>query len=283
MADITGLSDTEKAVVDAFHQLYYPFFRDTKWLGISAQKCPFDLFVYQELIFQLRPDLIIECGTAEGGSAVFLASICELVGHGEIVTIDVQPAGPSCPRVTYWEGGSLSHQTISRVEELITDKHSVMVILDDDHTRDHVLEELRTYARFVTPGSYLVLEDTNINGHPVYPEFGPGPMEALSCFLKENNDFDVDRSREKFLVSFNPRGFLRKRGSTQPPVMNTLCGFLATDKDALIFSQKKQLEKLERELAARSAVFESVLNSKGWRLLNTLRTARSRFKTLVGR
>jgi cephalosporin hydroxylase len=114
VADTTKLSNDERAVVDAFHRLYYPFFRDTKWLGVTARKCPFDLFVYQELIFELRPDLIIECGTAEGGSAVFLASICELVGHGEIVTIDLQPAGPPCPRVMYWESDTLSEQTINR-------------------------------------------------------------------------------------------------------------------------------------------------------------------------
>ena len=89
---------------------------------------------------------------------------------------------------------------------------TVLVVLDSDHSRDHVLAEPRAYAPLVTPGSYLVVEDTNINGHPVYEAFGPGPMEAVQDFLKERDDFEADRSREKFLLTFNPRGWLRKLG-----------------------------------------------------------------------
>ena len=86
-----------------------------------------------------------------------------------------------------------------------------MVVLDSDHHRDHVLAELRTYSALVTPGSYLIVEDTNINGHPVRPEFGPGPMEAVDEFLRESPDFAIDPEREKFFLTFNPRGFLRRR------------------------------------------------------------------------
>jgi cephalosporin hydroxylase len=87
----------------------------------------------------------------------------------------------------------------------------VLVILDSDHSREHVLDELRLYAGLVTPGSYLVVEDTNVNGHPVFAEHGPGPMEALEAFLAETDEFEVDATREKFFLTFNPRGFLRKR------------------------------------------------------------------------
>ncbi len=86
-----------------------------------------------------------------------------------------------------------------------------MVILDSDHSRDHVLRELELYSPLVTPGCYLVVEDTNVNGHPVSPEFGPGPMEAVEAFLETTNDFEVDRSREKLLLTFNPSGYLRRR------------------------------------------------------------------------
>ena len=85
-----------------------------------------------------------------------------------------------------------------------------MVILDSDHTRDHVLRELELYAPLVTPGSYLVVEDTNINGHPVAPEFGPGPMEAVEAFLETTDEFEVDRAREKLMLTFNPSGYLRR-------------------------------------------------------------------------
>jgi cephalosporin hydroxylase len=86
----------------------------------------------------------------------------------------------------------------------------VLVVLDSDHRRDHVLAELYAYAPLVTPGSYLVVEDTNVNGHPVYEEFGPGPMEAVEDFLKDRDDFAADPTREKLLFTFNPRGWLRK-------------------------------------------------------------------------
>jgi cephalosporin hydroxylase len=88
----------------------------------------------------------------------------------------------------------------------------VLVILDSDHSRDHVLEEMRMYADLVTPDSYLIVEDTNVNGHPVFPEFGPGPMEAVDAFLAERSDFIIDRSREKLLMTFNPGGYLKKAG-----------------------------------------------------------------------
>ena len=88
-----------------------------------------------------------------------------------------------------------------------------MVVLDSDHRRDHVLAELDAYADFVTPGCYLIVEDTNVNGHPVAPEFGPGPTEAVERFLDADNRFAVDQTQEKFLLTFNPGGFLRRRST----------------------------------------------------------------------
>lgn len=87
---------------------------------------------------------------------------------------------------------------------------SVMVILDSDHRKDHVLKELRAYSQYVTVDSYLIVEDTNINGHPVYPDYGPGPMEAVEESLKEDDRFAVDRTKEKLLLTFNPGGYLRR-------------------------------------------------------------------------
>ena len=86
-----------------------------------------------------------------------------------------------------------------------------MVVLDSDHSREHVLRELELYAPLVTPGCYLVVEDTNVNGHPVSPGFGPGPMEAVGDYLRTTDDFEVDRGREKFMLTFNPSGYLRRR------------------------------------------------------------------------
>ena len=206
----------EAAIVWAFHRLYYNSgsrtWSDTYWFGTQTQKCPLDLWIYQEILHEVRPSAIVETGTAAGGSALYLASICDLLGTGEIVTVDIdERARPSHPRVTYVGGSSIAQDVVARVMDLVGDRTPVMVILDSDHSRDHVLEELRRYAPLVTSGSYLVVEDTNINGHPVLPDFGPGPMEAVETFLSESDDFSVDTTREKLMLTFNPRGFLRRR------------------------------------------------------------------------
>jgi cephalosporin hydroxylase len=85
-----------------------------------------------------------------------------------------------------------------------------MVILDSDHSQSHVEKELKLFAPLVTLNSYLIVEDTNINGHPAYPSFGPGPYEAVETFLRTNDNFEVDSSREKFLMTFNPKGYLKR-------------------------------------------------------------------------
>jgi len=203
-------------IVDQFHELYYNShsrtWNNTFWLGVPVLKCPLDLWIYQEIIFEVKPDIIIECGTAYGGSALFLASICDLVNKGKVITIDIQdiPGRPPHNRIRYLIGSSVSKETIRRIEPLISEKDIVMVILDSDHRKEHVLEELRIYSNFVTIGSYIIVEDTNINGHPVYPDFGPGPMEAVEEFLKENRNFIIDESREKFFLTFNPKGYLKR-------------------------------------------------------------------------
>ena len=203
--------------VRAFHELYYDSrdttWKDTRWRGVRAQKCPLDLWVYQEILHEVQPDLIVETGTAEGGSALFLASMLDLLGRGEVVTIDVlqRPDYPRHPRVTYLHGSSTDPAIVGHVSDLVADGDKVVVILDSDHTKDHVLAEMRAYGPLVTKASYMIVEDTNINGHPVLPDFGPGPWEAVEEFLQGNDQFEVDRSREKLLMTFNPMGYLRRQ------------------------------------------------------------------------
>lgn len=210
----------EDRVVREFHRLYYNSgsrtWSDTYWLGTPAQKCPLDLWIYQELLHELRPAVIVETGTAAGGSALFLASICDLLGHGSIVTVDVapKPERPTHERITYLTGSSTAPEIRKQVEELVGDSAPVLVILDSNHERDHVLEELRIYAPLVTPGSLVIVEDTNVNGHPVSPDHGPGPMEAVDEFLRSSREFSVDRRREKFFLTFNPGGYLQRQTPT---------------------------------------------------------------------
>ncbi|MEK7208954.1 MAG: CmcI family methyltransferase [Patescibacteria group bacterium] len=211
-------SKLEKDIVNQFHRLYYDSrlfgrgFRNTFWLGIPTFKCPLDLWIYQEIIFEQKPDLIIECGTAKGGSALFLASICEGVNRGEIVTIDIveDEGRPKHNRITYLTGVSTSEKILRKVEEIAKNKEGVIVILDSDHTKDNVLNELRRYNKFVNKGGYLIVEDTNLNGHPVVPNFGPGPMEAVEEFMRENKKFIIDKEKEKFYLTFSPNGFLKR-------------------------------------------------------------------------
>lgn len=200
-------------VINEFHKIYAACNSKVTWLGITTVKCPLDLWIYQEIIVELRPDLIIECGTASGGSALFLATICDLVDKGRIITIDIKESldRPTHSRIIYLKGSSVSQEIKNKVLELIKNNDKViMVILDSDHHKEHVLEELKFYSKLVTKGSYLIVEDTCINGHPIYPGFGPGPMEAVKEFLKGNSDFTIDKTREKLLLTFNPNGFLKK-------------------------------------------------------------------------
>jgi cephalosporin hydroxylase len=215
-----GLTASEREIVDRFHDLYYRLGQKghntnhLSWLGYSLLKCPLDLWIYHELICRLRPDVIIETGTASGGGALYLASMCALVGHGEVITIDVDARPgqdrPVHPRLSYLVGSSTDPQIIASLKSRIAGRSRCLVILDSDHRRDHVLDELRIYQQFVPVGGYLVVEDTNINGHPTYPEFGPGPMEALDAFLRETDAFKSDAFCERFLLTMNPRGFLRR-------------------------------------------------------------------------
>ncbi len=208
----------DREVIDAFHRLFYGGlfvdggWRSARWLGVEALKCPFDLWQYQEILWEVRPDLVIETGTAFGGSAAFLASILDLLGGGEVMTIDIKADSrrPAHPRITYLQGSSTSPAILEQVRRRAGQAKRVMVILDSDHRRAHVQQELRLYAPLVTQGSFLIVEDTNVNGHPVFPDHGPGPMEAVKEFLKADSGFAVDRGRERFLISFNPGGYLRR-------------------------------------------------------------------------
>jgi len=205
-------------IVEQFTQAYYEGAMfgetrsDTTWLGVRTDKCPLDLWIYQELLHELRPGLIVETGTAFGGSALYLASVCDLLDHGRVLTIDVQEQAnrPEHDRIEYLTASSTAPETLEHVRSRLPSNGNILVVLDSDHRREHVLDELRLYAPLVPVGGYIVVEDTILNGHPVSPDFGPGPMEAVEDFLREHPEFESDRRREKLYLTFNPRGFLRR-------------------------------------------------------------------------
>jgi cephalosporin hydroxylase len=182
----------------------------TRWLGTPVRKCPLDLWVYQEILFRTRPDVIIETGTLFGGSALFLASMCDCLGNGRVISIDIEEKEdlPTHPRIIYLTGSSVASEVVDRVREEIAGTERVMVILDSDHQDDHVLSELQAYGHLVTEGCYLIVEDTLAGFFP--ERWGRGPSAAIEEFMRSNRSFVIDPSCEKFLMTFNPGGYFKR-------------------------------------------------------------------------
>lgn len=195
--------------LDKFHFDFYQsgVWANTFWRGERILKFPTDMIIYQEIIHEVMPDLIVECGTRHGGSAVFLGDMCKLIGHGRIVSIDIAAdRTPIHSHVEYIAGDSGDPVIVTKVNP----KGTVLVILDSDHAKEHVLRELEVWSPFITSGSYIIVEDTNLSGHPVCAEMPTGPWEAVEEWLSEHPEFTRDRLREKFQLTANPGGYLRR-------------------------------------------------------------------------
>lgn len=197
-----------------FHKLYYNDLENTwettTYKGVWVRKNPCDLWMYQELIWDCQPTTIIETGTAYGGSALWFAQMVE-----QVITIDIMDYRyyrdrPDRPNIRYVSGSSTDPEVFEYVKHKLCPNDRVMVVLDAEHTKEHVDQELQLWPQLVTEGQYLVVEDTNINGHPVLPEYGPGPMEALAEWLPNHPEFEVDLTRERYYLTFNPQGWLRR-------------------------------------------------------------------------
>ena len=199
------------------------------WMGMPIIQLPADIVTTQEIIFSAKPDVIIETGVARGGSVIFLASMLELLGKGKVIgiDIDIRPHNreaisqhPMGKRVSLIEGSSIDPPTLAKVRAEFPQARSVMVILDSDHSRDHVLGELRDYGPMVTQDQYMVVADTVV-GH-IRKESailenrsrtwyqGDEPLSALKAFLAETDRFEVDPVvNGKLIFSSSPGGYLR--------------------------------------------------------------------------
>jgi len=198
------------------------------WMGRPIIAYPQDMIAMQELIWEVKPDLIIEAGIAHGGSIVYYASLLELIGEdGLVLGVDIDirkhnrdliEAHPMMKRIEMIEGSSISKDIAKKVYEIASGKKKIMVCLDSNHTHKHVLEELKLYADLTSVGSYCVVFDTIVEDLPkdYMPEkrpWNPGnnPKTAVFEFLKTNNNFEIDKSIDnKLLISVAPDGYLKR-------------------------------------------------------------------------
>lgn len=190
----------------------------TKWFGIHIIQNPCDMWAIQELIYEIKPDFIIETGTLWGGSALFFAYILRDVNkNGKVITVDIVDRTEEVSNLQFFRdkvefilGDSVSKEVIDKVEERIKGASKVIVTLDLDHSKEHVFKELKLYSRFVSVGSYIVVQDTHLDGWRISKKFKIGPMAAVNEFLKTNKNFYSDRYWEKFLLTWYPCGYLKR-------------------------------------------------------------------------
>lgn len=198
-----------------YHDLKEQTFATTTWHGVPLVKTPADILVLQQIIVETRPELIVETGVYVGGSAALFASVQEALGiDGKVIAVDVDLSFvhdrvKDNPRIELLEGSSTDPGIVSHIRAAAKGKRT-MVDLDADHRAHHVLEELRTYSDLVSPNCYLVVEDSWFGGRPVREDAIPGPSEALDAWLAEDQPFESDRWRERYLLTQNPRGYMRR-------------------------------------------------------------------------
>jgi len=196
------------------------------WLGRPIIQIPQDIVALQEIIWRVKPDLIIETGIAHGGSLIFYASLLELIGKGEVLGIDIDirehnrkeiEKHKMFKRIKMIEGSSVDETVVKQVKKIVKKHKKVMVCLDSLHTHSHVLNELNLYSKFVSKGSYLVVFDTIIEYMPKgffkdRPwDKGNNPATAVKEFLKKNKNFIVDKEIEnKLLITAAPGGYLKR-------------------------------------------------------------------------
>lgn len=202
----------DATIIKDFSDLY--FLRSAPWMqvhwrGAHVIKCPFDLWAYSELIFETKPDVLIETGTHYGGSALFFADCFDLLGRGHVYTVEREAALVASasswahPRVTYLMGDSTSDDMVAQLGAVAAG-HRTMVSLDSEHTYEQVSAELARYHGFVSPGCYLVVEDTNLDA----PWGKPAGHAAVMEFVAAHPEFTIDKARERHLLTFNPDGWL---------------------------------------------------------------------------
>lgn len=213
----------EAKLVSDLHEIFYTKKGQTwlanHWLGIQTSQNPNDVWITQEIIVEQKPDVFVETGTKNGGSALIWAMIMREVNPGSrVITIDIVDKTAKArelalfkERVDFLLGSSTDPAIVDEVKRRVAGKR-VIVLLDSDHSKKHVLAEMRAYAPIVPVGGYMIVQDGILSGHPVKDEMTGGPWEAIDDFLAGRKDFQIDRGRERLMFTYCPRGYLRRVG-----------------------------------------------------------------------
>jgi cephalosporin hydroxylase len=192
-------------------------FKKMRWMGVKTLKNPLDCWIYQEILCDVRPDVVVELGSLAGGSTLFFCHMLDLLGNGMVVSVDIDRARYQVqhPRLTDITGDCSDMAVVSRVKALCRDK-SVLIVHDADHTKAAVLRDLQLYADLVSVGSYFIVEDGIVDlfdasvSKRLRWDRGAGPLAAIREFLKHDTRFAIDNERERYIITWNPCGFLKR-------------------------------------------------------------------------
>lgn len=186
--------------------------KESTYFGIPCQRNPMDFWIYQEIICALKPDVIIEIGNLRGGSTLSLAHLCDHLGQGRVLAVDVNHAlvyqeARNHPRITWVTGDACG--VFDEIAAMCGGAATVLVIEDSSHEYRNTLNILEKYSRLVTVGSYLIVEDS-ICHHGLDEGPDPGPYEAITAFMEHNPRFSIERDKESLLITWNPKGYLKR-------------------------------------------------------------------------
>jgi cephalosporin hydroxylase len=267
-----GIAAPAESVCDAYHAWYYSqeIWKTTKFLDVLTYKSVTDLWNYQEILTELKPSLVLELGTYQGGSALYFAETLKLVSpHFRVLTVDIdhnvvaeRVRQHDC--VELLESDTTNPKVAARFKELRRAyPGKAFCIVDSDHNREHVIAELMLLREVTEPGDYVVVEDGNINGHPVLPDWGVGPYEALEEYLERYpDDYISDVAREqKFGFTFAPKGFLIRRDShTEPPPGPTTIAW--NNRLEAQGQQRSDTERVIEQATSQAAHYKNLLDEQ---------------------
>jgi cephalosporin hydroxylase len=187
------------------------------WLGVPAVKSPLDLWILQEIIYETKPQVIVEIGSFYGGSTIYMATVLSAISPtGRIISVDIsrERYKASHPHIIEITGDSTNPDVVKQVKALCAGKRT-MIVHDGAHDRLMVTRDLSLYADLVSPGCYLIVEDATVDVFRPGDKMGrewEGPLPAIRDFLAQNSDFSIDRSRERYIVTYSPQGYLKRKG-----------------------------------------------------------------------